>query len=117
MTTTTCGGRKPASVIFRSVNEDELVFYTYFVQRHGGALVPLEPGGNDYRMNFPRGTRKLPNEEENLSLRKSYVLLYPDGTRVLWYRRYVLEGKECQRVMFFPFDEETLRPPEPVNAP
>ena len=38
------------------------------------------------------------------------VLDYPDGTRVLWYRRLVLEGKAYSRVMLFPFGEVEEEP-------
>ena len=105
MTMTTGNIRKPSSVVLHALSEASLEFYTYFVELHGGALVPLEDG-QDYRLDFPAGTRKRRNEESGLPLRESYVLDYLDGTRVLWYRRLILNGKRLSRVMLFPFGEE-----------
>ena len=104
MTVATGKPRKPSSVVLRRLSEPSLEFYTYFVELHGGALVPLE-NGRDYRLDFPPGTRKLPNEEAGLSLRESYLLEYPDGTLVQWHRHLTLNGEQLSRVMLFPFEE------------
>lgn len=106
MTTSTYSVRKPAPVVLRDLTEDELLFYVYFTALHGGALNRVRPDGRDFRLIFPTGTRKLPNEESGLPLTKSCVLLYPDGTRVLWFARYVLDGKERRSVLLFPVRKE-----------
>lgn len=106
MTTSNYYVRKPAPVVLRKVTEDELMFYVYFTALHGGALSRVKPDGRDFRLIFPTGTRKLPNEESGLPLTQSCVLLYPDGTRVLWFARYVLDGKVRRSVLLFPIRKE-----------
>ena len=101
--------------MLHTLDEPKLEFYTYFVELHCGALVPLK-SGRDYRLDFPPGTRKLPNEESGLPQRESYVLYYPDGTCVIWYRHLILDGKPCSRVMLFSFGEEEEEPSASCGA-
>lgn len=107
--------KEPCSLVVPRVSENKLAFYRRFVERHGGAFVPLERNG-EYRLDFPPGTRRLHNKEFALSLRESYLLLYPDGIRLIWYRRLLIDGQESERVLLFPINEEDLTPCE-INAP
>ncbi len=94
----------PCSRLFLDVSQDEIIFYRRFVERHGGAFVPMEQPAGSYRLDFPSGTRVVPNEE--FELRDSYCLLYPDGVRLTWYRVMKLDRRWLCDVLLVPVPDD-----------
>jgi hypothetical protein len=79
------------ALLLSDVPDNELEFFRRFASRHGGAVVPVGHHGW-YRLDLPPGTQQLPNDEDDLLMRETYRLLYPDGTSLIWYRQFVLDG-------------------------
>ena len=92
--------------LFLEVSEEEKVFYQRFVARHGGAFVEVEQPAGGYRLDFPLGTRIVPNEEEQLPLDESYHLLYPDGVRITWYRAIKMDRRVLRDVLLVPVPDD-----------
>ncbi len=59
-----------------------------------------------YRQDFPAGTCIAANEETEQSLRDSYCLVYPDGTRLTWYRFMRLDGRLLWDVLLVPVPDD-----------
>lgn len=98
--------KQPYAWLFLDMSEEEIQFHRRFVERHGGAFTAVEHPTRGYRLDFPPGTRMVPNEDEELTLRESYQLVYPDGTRVIWYRSMKLDGRELRDVLLMPVEDE-----------
>ncbi len=92
--------------LFLEVSEEEVRFYRRFVQRHGGAFEAMTRPEGSYRLDFPPGTRIVPNEEAGLPLRESYHLVYPDGVHVTWYRVMKLDGRVLRDVLLVPVAQD-----------
>lgn len=92
--------------LFVEVSEEERAFYRRFVRQHGGAFEAVEQPTDGYRLDFPPGTRIVPNQEAGLSLRDSYHLVYPDGVYVTWYRAMKLDGQVLRDVLLVPVAQD-----------
>jgi hypothetical protein len=79
--------------VFLGVDEEGQLFDRRFVERHGGAFVAIAEPDGCFRLDFPPGTHIMPNEESGAPLQESYHIVYPDGTRMTWYRVLKLDRR------------------------
>ena len=89
-----------------AVSEEGLAFYQTFIERHGGSLVRLSPGC--YRMNFPPGTIRRCNPEYPLPPQESFLITFPDGGCITWYRHVKLDGRYERDVLLVALGESEM---------
>jgi hypothetical protein len=94
-----------SSLLLSDVQDDELEFFRRFVRRHGGAIVPEGQQGW-YRLEFPPGTQRLPNDEDDPQMDETYRLQYPDGAGLIWYRLLMLDGRPRARTLLAPVEDD-----------
>lgn len=99
-------GDEVGSWLLLEMVEGEVEFYQRFVKKHGGALVAMAQPADSYRLDFPPGTHIAPNEELDVPLQDSYHIVYPDGTRLTWYRIMKLDRRWLCNVLVAPVDNE-----------
>ena len=99
-------GAEAGSWMFLEVDENEVVFYRRFVERHGGAFVALREPQGSYRLDFPPGTRIARNAGLGVPLRESYQIVYPDSERLTWYRAMKLDGRVVCNVLMTPVEDD-----------
>lgn len=98
-------GAAADSQVFLGVDDEGKLFYWRFVQRHGGAFVAIAEPDGCYRLDFPPGTHIASNTESGAPLQDSYDIVYPDGTRLTWYRVMKLDQHWVRQVILAPVDE------------
>lgn len=91
------------SQVFLGVDDEGKLFYRRFVERHGGAFVAIAEPDGCYRLDFPPGTRITSNK--GTPLHDSYHIVYPDGTRLTWYRVMKLDQRWMRQVLLAPVEE------------
>ncbi|HEY1348864.1 MAG TPA: hypothetical protein VGF67_04485 [Ktedonobacteraceae bacterium] len=94
------------SLILSDVQDDELKFFQRFVRQHGGAIVPMGRS-SWYRLEFPPGTQRLPNDERDPQMNQTCRLQYPDGAGLIWYRLLMVDGVLRARVLLVPGEHTT----------
>lgn len=100
--------QEPCPLFLSGLKADAQAFYQRFVARHGGAFIATEQEGR-YRLDFPPGTRKVPNDVSDPLMRSTYRLLYPDGASFIWFRTLIIDGE--------PHSDTLLTPIEDVERP
>ncbi|HEU5376400.1 MAG TPA: hypothetical protein VFV38_13225 [Ktedonobacteraceae bacterium] len=89
-----------SSVTLHFLTPTSIDCYRQYIEEHGGSIVRLAPTEEEnYRIDFPPGTLRKPNQVIDPPSEESFDVIFPDSARLTWYTNIKLDDEGLYNII------------------